>query len=152
MLFGAKIAASLVMGLLSVLALMLFAGVAGHVWLPLPMGFSVLIRLLLGMIPFALLGLAIGLTVGADAAGGVANLISLPMLFASGIFIPLDVAPDFIKTIAPYLPAYHYGQLGWSALGAGQGAEWVHWLWLAGYSALFLLIALWAARRSEVRR
>ena len=153
MLFGAKIAASLVMGLLSVLALMLFAGLAGGLWLNLPMFFGVLLRLLPGMVPFALLGLALGLMVGPDAAGGVANLIALPMLFASGIFVPLDVAPDFIKTLAPYLPAYHYGQLGWSAVGAKPvGAEWTHWVWLLGYSALFLAVALWAARRNEARR
>lgn len=150
--FGAKIAASLVMGLLSFTALCCFAGLVGHVWLSVPVFLSVLLRLLLGMVPFALLGLALGLLVGPDAAGGVANLISLPMLFASGIFIPLEVAPDFVRAIAPYLPAYHYGQLGWSALGAGQGAEWVHWTWLAGYSAAFLLIAHWAAGRAETRR
>ena len=151
--FGAKIAAALVMGLLSVLALMLFAGVVGGIWLSVPAALGAVLRLLLGMIPFALLGLAIGLMFGSDAAGGVANLISLPMLFASGIFIPLDVAPDFIRAIAPYLPAYHYGQLGWSAIGARPvGAEWTHWAWLIGYSAVFLMIALWAAKRNEARR
>ncbi|AZI42890.1 ABC transporter permease [Deinococcus psychrotolerans] len=153
MLFGAKISAALVMGLLSVTALLLFAGIVGHIWLSPGVVVGVLVRLLLGMIPFALLGLALGFLVGPDAAGGVANLISLPMLFASGIFIPLEVAPDFIKTIAPYLPAYHYGQLGWAALGAKPaGAEWIHWAWLIGYGAVFLLIALWAAGRNEARR
>ena len=153
MLFGAKISAALVMGLLSVVALLLFAGVVGHIWLSAGMVAGMLARLLLGMIPFALLGLALGLLVGSDAAGGVANLISLPMLFASGIFIPLDVAPGFVRAIAPYLPAYHYGQLGWTAIGArSAGAEWIHWAWLIGYGLVFLLIALWAAGRRETRR
>lgn len=153
MLFGAKISAALVMGFLSVVALLLFAGLVGHIWLSPGVVVGVLVRLLLGMIPFALLGLALGFLVGPDAAGGVANLISLPMLFASGIFIPLEVAPDFIKTIAPYLPAYHYGQLGWAAIGAKPaGAEWIHWAWLIGYGAAFLMTALWAAKRNEARR
>jgi ABC-2 type transport system permease protein len=153
LIFAAKIVASLVMGLLSVLALCLFAGLVGHIWLGAADLLGVLLRLLPGMVPFALLGLALGLLVGPDAAGGVANLIALPMLFASGIFVPLDTAPDFIRQLAPYLPAYHFGQLGWSAIGASPaGAEWMHWAWLAGYAALFGLIALWAERRSETRR
>ncbi|AWN21891.1 ABC transporter permease [Deinococcus irradiatisoli] len=152
-LLGAKITASMLMGLLSVSALALFAGLVGHLWLGVGTFFNVLVHLLPGMVPFALLGLALGLSVGPEAAGGVANLIVLPMLFASGIFLPLDVAPAFVRTLAPYLPAYHYGQLGWAALGAqGTGAEWVHWAWLAGYAAAFLLIARWAAGRREQRR
>ena len=151
--FGAKITAALLMGLLSVLALCLFAGVVGHIWLGGADLSRVLLRLLPGMVPFALLGLALGLLAPPDAAGGVANLIALPMLFASGIFVPLDTAPDFIRSLAPYLPAYHYGQLGWAAIGARPaGAEWTHWAWLAGYAAVFSLTSLWAARRSETRR
>ena len=51
----------------------------------------------------------------------MANLIYLPLSFASGLFVPLNQLPVFIQNLAPYLPSYHYAQLAWSALGAGPG-------------------------------
>ena len=56
------------------------------------------------MVPFALLGLGLGLALGPAGAAPTANLINIPLMFASGIFYPLDVAPKFIQTLAPYLP------------------------------------------------
>jgi ABC-2 type transport system permease protein len=150
--FAARIVASLVMGLGSVLLLLLFARVAGGVSIAAGPLALVLLRLLLGMVPFALLGLALGLALGPAGAAPTANLINIPLMFASGIFYPLDVAPKFIQTLAPYLPAYHYGQLGWTAIGAAPaGSQVTHWLVLLGYSALFLLLCLWAYRRDEAR-
>ena len=151
--FSARIVASLLLGLASALLLALFARVAGGVSLPLGQLALVLFRLLIGMIPFALLGLALGLALGPAGAAPTANLINIPLMFASGIFYPLDVAPRFIQTLAPYLPAYHYGQLGWTAIGAAPaGSQATHWLVLAGYAALFALLCLWAYRRDEARR
>ena len=151
--FTARITASLLMGLGSVLLLVLFARVVGGVSIAAgPLGL-VLFRLLLGMVPFALLGLGLGLALGPAGAAPTANLINIPLMFASGIFYPLDVAPRFIQALAPYLPAYHYGQLGWTAIGAAPaGSQATHWLVLAGYSALFLMLCLWAYRRDETRR
>ena len=143
--FAARIMASLCMGLGSVL--LLFARVVGGV--SIAAGPLALVRLLLGMVPFALLGLALG----PAGAAPTANLINIPLMFASGIFYPLDVSPRFIQTLAPYLPAYHYGQLGWTAIGAAPAESTAtHWLVLAGYSALFLTLCLWAYRRDEARR
>ena len=151
--FASRIAASLLMGLCSVLLLLLFARVAGGVSIPAGPLALVLFRLLVGMVPFALLGLALGLGLGPAGAAPTANLINIPLMFASGIFYPLDVAPKFIQTLAPYLPAYHYGQLGWTAIGAAPaGSQATHWLVLAGYSALFAALCLWAYRRDEARR
>ncbi len=151
--FSARIAASLLLGLGSVVLLLAFARVSGGVGLPAGQLLVVLFRLLLGMVPFALLGLALGLSMGPAGAAPTANLINIPLMFASGIFYPLDVAPKFIQTLAPYLPAYHYGQLGWTAIGATDASSQVtHWLVLAGYSLLFALLCLWAYRRDEARR
>ena len=53
------------------------------------------------------------------------------------------------KAIAPFLPTYHYAQLAWSALGAGSETLGTSLLWLAGYTALFLTLAVRAYRREE---
>ena len=57
-----------------------------------------------------------------------------------------------MRAIAPYLPAYHYGQLGWSAVGANTERLSMVLAWLAGYTALFLLIAFRAYQREESRK
>lgn len=53
--------------------------------------------------------LAIGLLVGsvaktAEGGGGLANLITLPMAFLSGAFIPLENAPGWMMTVSKFLP------------------------------------------------
>ena len=64
-------------------------------------------------IPLVLCGtlcfMAIGLLVGAvsrtpDGASLLANLIILPMAFLSGTFIPLEIAPDWMRGLARVLP------------------------------------------------
>jgi ABC-2 type transport system permease protein len=80
----------------------------------------VIARLLAGSLPFIALGFAIGYWSGPHAAPAIANLIYLPLSFASGLFVPLSQLPEFIQNLRPFLPSYHYAQLAWSALGAGH--------------------------------
>ena len=39
-----------------------------------------------------------------DQAAPVANLVSLPMTFLSGVFFSRDAMPDLLRTITDYLP------------------------------------------------
>ena len=64
-------------------------------------------------------------------------------------FMPLDQLPGFVRTLAPFLPSYHYAQLAWSALGAGRESLGESLLWLACYTVLFLTLAVRAYRREE---
>lgn len=147
---AAKVTQALVVGLVSLLLLFLFAGLAGGVWLPFGEALTVTVKLLAAMVPFLLLGLALAYLLSANAAVPVVNLLVLLLAFGSGLFIPLEVAPAFIRTIAPYLPSYHMAQLGWGSLGApGTGSAATHWLWLLGYAVVFGAVALWAYRRDE---
>lgn len=147
---AAKVTQALIVGLASVLLLFLFAGVAGGVWLPFGEALVVTVKLLLGMVPFLLLGLALAYLLSANAAVPIVNLLVLLLAFGSGLFIPLEAAPTFIRTIAPYLPSYHMAELGWGTLGApNTGSAATHWLWLAGYALVFGAVALWAYRRDE---
>src|SRR5437879_1864706 len=74
-------------------------------------------QLPLAPIRLLILRAAIRYLVSPNPAPAVANLIALPMYFASGIFVPISQLPDFIQRIAPYLPTYRYGQLAWGAVG-----------------------------------
>src|SRR6188508_3556440 len=59
----------------------------------------------LALLIFLAVGFAVaGWARNEDQAAPVANLISLPMLFLSGVFFPRDAMPDFLATITAFLP------------------------------------------------
>jgi len=148
--FAAKTIIALLIGLFTLVLLYLFGAVVGRVSLPLATWAPLTIRTLMGMIPFVALGLWIGYVGGPNSAAGIANLIFLPMSFASGLFTPLQFLPKVVQDVAPYLPAYHSAQLAWDVLGAGDGRGFgAHALWLLGYTVVFLAMAVVAYRRDE---
>jgi ABC-2 type transport system permease protein len=145
----AKVVTALAFALLSLVLLIGFGIVVGGIR-ETPLVWAIVIaRLLAGSLPFIALGFAIGYWSGPHAAPAIANLIYLPLSFASGLFVPLSQLPEFIQNLAPFLPSYHYAQLAWSALGAGHEPLGVSLLWLAGYTALFLTLAVRSYRREE---
>ncbi|HEV2033678.1 MAG TPA: ABC transporter permease [Candidatus Dormibacteraeota bacterium] len=138
---------------LTLVVLFPFAYIAGGVHLDASIWATLAMRVLLGSIPFIALGFAIGYLSGPTSAVAVINLIYLPMAFASGLFFPKHLLPEFIQHISPYLPLYRFGQLGWDAIGAPTSEDVItDWLYLAGYGVLFFAIALWAYRREESRK
>jgi ABC-2 type transport system permease protein len=108
--------------------------------------------LIAGALPFCAFGLALGYLAGPNSAPAVVNLIYLPMGFLSGLWIPINVLPGPMKTIALGLPAYHYAQLALKTFGADLGQPaWIHLTYLAVFTALSLAVARWAYRRDEGR-
>ncbi len=91
---------------------------------------------------------AIGLVVGAisrteEAASGMANLVILPMAFLSGSFIPLDAAPDWLRTVANFLPMGHLNK-GMSAVmvrGESPASLLLPGGVLIGFTLVFSLLA-----------
>ncbi|MDQ6781647.1 MAG: ABC transporter permease [Candidatus Eremiobacteraeota bacterium] len=149
--FGGKLIASLAFAAITLGLLFVFANMTTH--LPMtPMDLlRIESRLLLGVFPFITLGFAVGYLAGPNSAIGILNLINLPMAFASGLFMPLGSLPQFAQVISPYLPAYHFAQLGWDAVNAAAEPVWRSVLWLSGYTLLFGIIALRAYRREELK-
>jgi len=145
----AKVLTALVFSVVALILLISYGIVVGGIHEPPGVWAAIIVRLVVGSLPFIGLGFAIGYWSGPHAAPAVANLIYLPLSFASGLFMPLNQMPAFIQKLAPYLPSYHYAQLAWSALGAGHEALWVSLLWLAGYTAVFLALAIRSYKREE---
>jgi ABC-2 type transport system permease protein len=120
------------------------------------------LTLLLGGLSFATLGFALGYWASPRGASPIANLVYLPLSFASGLFIPLASLPRFLQDLAPYLPTYHFGQLVWQAVGphddvallAGAVGDgfWSHAIWLVATFVTFGLVALVGYRRDQVRQ
>jgi ABC-2 type transport system permease protein len=151
--FGAKTVMSLAISAVSLAALFTFGIIVGHVSLPLFTWLRLGATLLIAGVPFLLLGVAIGYSVSPSAAAPITNLIFLPLSFASGLFMPLEMLPRAVQQVAPWLPSYHVGQLGWITIGAGDGRGFgPHVAWLAAYAAVFGLMALVAYRRDEGRQ
>ena len=148
----AKVLNALIFSLLSITALIVYGVLVGGLHQNLAVWANVVVRLLAGSLPFVGLGFAIGYSVGPNAAPAVANLIYLPLAFASGLFMPVSQLPGFVQKMAPYLPTYHYGQLAWSAVGAPAEPLLTSLAWLAGYTIFFMAIALRAYRREESRK
>lgn len=148
----ARLVAAAAYGLVALVVLSLLASVTGGVRLEAGQWATLAWRLLAGSLPLFLLGLAIGYLFTDQAATAIVNLVGLPMFLASGIVVPLAELPDFVRTVAPYLPAYRYGQLAWDAIGARADPPLTDVLWLAGYTAVFVAIALRAYRRDETSK
>jgi ABC-2 type transport system permease protein len=69
---------------------------------------AAVVTLLLGAACLAALGVAVAsLVKSADQAMPVAQLTFLPVSFISGIWFPLDGAPDWLVQIAQFFPLYH---------------------------------------------
>jgi ABC-2 type transport system permease protein len=103
-----------------------------------------------GAVPFSCLGLAMAFLVPPGSAGGIANLIYLPMSFLSGLWVPIRFLPHILQTIAPIFPTYHLAQLMYAALGAPTiGSAFSHWISLLGFTLLMLGVTWLAFRRLE---
>jgi len=74
----------------------------------------------------AIIFLAVGFTIAGwakneDQAAPVANLISLPMMFLSGVFFPRDAMPDFLASITQYMPLTYVNEALRAVVNDGAG-------------------------------
>ena len=148
--FVAKIVMATLFNLIVVLLLFALGATVGKAELA-PMGWiSLGVVLLLGAMPFTALGLAMGYFAGPNTSPALANLIYMPMAFASGLWVPLEMLPSFVRTIAPALPPYHFARLALRQIGVGQDSNpWVHVAALAGFTVFFIALAIAGYRREE---
>ncbi len=70
--------------------------------------------MIVGTIPFSAIGLLLGSIVSASAAPAWGNLIFLPMMWLSGLFIPL---PGSLEKWVVVWPAFHLNQLALGLAG-----------------------------------
>jgi ABC-2 type transport system permease protein len=111
-----------------------------------------LVMLVVGSASFCALGLAMTAVIpNADASTALVNASILPLLFLSGIFIPLgDDAPAWITWIGRIFPVKHFAD-GMQAGFIGTAFHWSDVLVVAGWGLAGLLLAAryfsWEPRR-----
>jgi len=140
---AAQVTSRLIIGLTQVLVLL---GVG--LWFGLHLVGSIALLLaisLLGSIIFLAIGFSIaGWAKNEDQAAPVANLVSLPMTFLSGVFFSRDAMPDFLRTVTDYLPLTYLNHALRSVVndGAGIGAIGGDLLGMAVWAAIAFLLAV----------
>ena len=94
-----------------------------------------LVTVIVGAMAFSALGLATTAIIpNADAAPAVVNAIILPLLFLSGIFIPLgEDAPEWMKVVGNIFPVKHFAE---AMLGSFYGTPPFEW-------SDVLVVAVW---------
>jgi len=111
-----------------------------------------LVMLVVGSASFCALGLAMTAVIpNADASPAVVNASILPLLFLSGVFIPLgDDAPGWIRWIGRVFPVKHFAD-GMQSGFIGTPFHWSDVLFVAGWGLAGLLLAArffsWEPRR-----
>ncbi len=114
-------------------------------------GFRLLSVMAIGVVPFASLGLIIGLVMPSNATPGVINLIYLPMSFCGGLWMPIESLPHWLQVIAHGLPSFWFARLALRTLGYSDSSPIIAWALLAGYTVLFLSAAAFIFRRQEAQ-
>ena len=126
-------------------AIIMATMIAAALWAArLPLGLPQILNLALinivAALPFCAIGLFIGTLVSGSAAPGFVNLIYLPMMWLSGLFMPL---PKSLQSAAPVWPAYHLLQLSLGALGQpSAGSALIHLAVLAGLTLALSTVAV----------
>lgn len=151
---GAMLLAKLAMAMLfaaiiSLLMALLGALVAGVALSPLQW-LTLLAVNVVGVLPFAAIGMYVGARVGSSAAPALLNALYLPMSFLSGLWLPLSMLPGVLAKLAVVWPAYHLGQLALKVVGFDQGQPvWPHLAALAGFTCVFFTLAQRRLSRAE---
>jgi ABC-type multidrug transport system permease subunit len=83
-----------------------------------------------------------------EAANGVLNLISLPMLFLSEVWFSLEGSPAYVQQLAQMLPLTHFTSAARAIMldGAGLGDVTVHLAALLAMTIGFMAIAAYSFR------
>jgi ABC-2 type transport system permease protein len=146
--FAAKVSQALLLIIPGFVLLVLLGFGYGHVHLAASRVAALAAVLLLGVIPFCVLGLVIGLVFDGQTAQVVQMLIMLVLAFLGGIFIPYNHLPHVMQEIGKALPSYHLVQLGWNAV-AGRPLGVAHALALAAWAAGLAVIVVWRWRQES---
>lgn len=111
---------------------------------------TLLVTLVIGGLPFCLLGLCMGLTLKAESAAAIVNAVYLPLSFLSGLWLPINMLPGFLQSIASYLPPYHLSQLALKVTGQDMGGNVLnHLAMLVLFSAIFFILAMFLFNKRQ---
>jgi ABC-2 type transport system permease protein len=138
----AKMLVAMAFTLIATSSVIVTALLLGKLPIPLVLAPALLGTLVLGALPMAAIGLFVGAYATGSSAPAFGNLVFLPMLWLSGLFIPL---PKAMQSQVVIWPAFHLDQLAVAVLGLKEFrfmSPGISALVLIGVTALFGALAL----------
>ncbi|MCC6034339.1 MAG: ABC transporter permease [Desulfurococcaceae archaeon] len=122
-----------------------------------PIGVPVaLVYLFITSIAFSSLGVIIALKLGSiEGFQMIVNLLTMPLMFMSGVFYPVNTMPDWMKIFAQYNPlSYAVHSVRYWLTGADVGLDYMNPLTdttiLTGAAIILLAIAGWAFNKATI--
>ena len=147
--FRAKIATSYLLALLSLIALYV-AGIALGVNLPADRWVQMTWLILIGLIPFAALGILLGHLLTADSIGPAIGGTTALFAFLGGTWFPIT-GSGFIAAVAKELPSYWVVQASRAGLGAPHPWGSHGWAVIVVWSVVLIALARQAYQRDTKR-
>ncbi|WP_435189852.1 ABC transporter permease [Streptomyces sp. bgisy126] len=108
---------------------------------------AVAVTLWLGSLPFTLLGIGNGYRLTAQTTGAVNVACNLGLAVVGGLWFPVVLFPDWLRTLSGYTPTNRFAELG-VAVTDGRAPGVAALAVLAGWAALFGAYAAVSYRRS----
>jgi ABC-2 type transport system permease protein len=145
--FRAKVLTAYALSLTS-MVLLYIAGTSLGVSLSAPRWLEMSGLIVIGLLPFAALGIALGHLLNVDSIGPVTGGTVSLLALVSGTWFP--VTHGFLHDLGQCLPSYWLVQAGHIAIG---GSAWgtKGWLIVAGWTVLLIALAGYAYRRDTSR-
>ncbi|MGN6125138.1 MAG: ABC transporter permease [Humibacter sp.] len=147
---AAKIVASVITALPAIVLVCLTAAIVKGVSLSPGQWAALVVVMWLGSTTFALLGIAIGFTVGADVAYPLSYGLYMALSALGGLWVPPAILPAGMKDAAVWLPTYNLADLGWRIAG-GDLPTIASIANLVGWALLFGLLGAIAYRAPSLR-
>jgi ABC-2 type transport system permease protein len=145
--FGTKIVGAYATAMVTV-AVLYAAGISLGVSLSAGKWLQMTGLLLVGLLPFAALGIALGHLLGVEAVGPTIGGLSGLLGFLGGVWFPLG--DGVMRDIAQALPSFWLVQASHVSLG-GPGWTTTGWLVVLGWTAALSALAVYAYRRDTKR-
>jgi ABC-2 type transport system permease protein len=148
-----KMLTSMVLGLISVLAVFAMGKITGVPKMMPGYGYLWILTgacVWVGSLVFAAFGLFLGYLLPSENVMQFMGLIMVVLSFAGGLFYPLNQFPHLLQVIAKFTPLYGLNELVHAPLLGGS----VHLAWIANavaWLALFTAGAIWRFRKDTAR-
>jgi ABC-2 type transport system permease protein len=146
--FRAKVVTAYAMALLTIV-LLYAAGASLGVSIPAARWLEMTGLILVGLLPFAALGIMIGHLVTTDSVGPVLGGLSSLLALLSGTWFP--ITSGFLHTLGRLLPSWWLVQAGRVAVDRHDGWGARGWATVAAWTAILVVLAAWAYRRDTNR-
>lgn len=145
-----RAAVSLLVALPAIVLVFLAGAVIGHVSLPVGTWLSAGVGVWLALIPFSVIGLAIGFLGTVDSVQPITMLVYMAMAILGGLWFPVNTFPSFLQHIAKGLPSYWAAEVGRDVL-ARAGVPLTGIIVLTAWTLVMAALAALSYRRSGRR-